>query len=508
MVERRKEPRYSLAEFGLKGELVLYPDPEVIAVGFMNISVSGACVTIISDLSPAQEEHIIALIKASATGNCIPVQLIFNNVKIPVGILNAIDKRKFGLAISGHPKLATLAEKGKQFFEAVVREAVNKGASQADFVELLPLGKAPTRAEAPAQKETPAPQKEARLPEQFKDLPPKHPHRNLIKVRYDTFNTSKSCLRSLGPYVSAHYINNYAPRDSEIVKVLGGNDRLQKTTLQRWTHNELLEIAGDKDKKVATAIEDHFKQAMYAYMVKRKNTNISSNDILDIFEGKLPAQFADLRTTFLTEVCKILEPALQKRFDLHMADTNEERSKAQAEKDEEREIQEMEPLDLVKRFLWPKVMELGELLPRQKDTGRTWIPRDRFPAFAEVGGVVIITQDAFDEFIAAAKGSVSGGENPRDYFDVVDLHKLAHKTVEVGGNIRKDAFGLHLDTLQPVTKRELIMEKVIKSPSWSKYYILNKSKAHFDKAFGMKAPAMCDIIEKNMLSASPSGNYI
>lgn len=607
--ERRKEPRYDLREFGLTGSLVLFPDPKALAVEFKNISDSGVCVSFLAEPDAKLEDDLAAFIRASKHGNLIPVQLIFNNVKIPVNVLNQIDKKTYGLCISGHQKLSTLAEKGKQFFHEITQAAIQKGASESDFVvytpiirqflpeEILQYVESPEfithlmsalTSELPViiptlknresdreerlniaglllkfleragkdvplmagseilnlQKEWPdeplerlMPQvvktlsgkgafcpgtAERRIfenvlndrllkkkdPETFKELSPKHPLAHLINVRFTTFSRQTSFLRSLGPYVAAHYLNAYVPRDSEMVKVLGIDERLQKKTIHRWVHNELNELAGMKDKKIAAQIEDNFKQALYAYMLKRKKSDISSTEILDMYEGRLSEHFRAIRNEFLVSVCRLIEAAVQKQFDQFSADTNEERLKAQTEKEEDQLIQRMSPVELMIRFLWPKIMELGEIVPLQREVARTWIPNDRSQSYIELGSVVILTQPSLDEFLADARGAKSGSENPRDYFDEIDLKAHYLKTIEVGGEKRKDAFGLYVETLQPPSRKELIMEKVINAPQWSKYYIIKKPKNHFEKVFGVKAPTLCAFIEKNMLATAARGQYI
>lgn len=607
--DRRKEPRYDLREFGLQGSLVLFPDPRAITVEFVNISDSGACISTVMMHDSQLEQDLAALVKASKNGNLIPVQLVFNNVKIPVNILNKVDKKTYGLCISDHQKLSTLAEKGKQFFQQITQAAVKKGASESDFVAHTPIirqclpeeirqyveskefmthlisalaGELPiiipslkdgarSREEQLRiadfllkflagsgndipliagseillqKKERPAETLEQLMPhvvknlaargaftpgggerrvfenvlnerllkksdpEFFRELPPKHPFIALINVRFTTFNRQTSFLRSLGPHVTPYYFNVHLPRDAEMVKVLGGDDRLLKKTLHRWVHNELSELLGKQDKKIAAQIEDNFKQAMYAYMVKGKKREISSTEILDIFEGKLPAQFKPVRDDFLDSVCRIIEPGVQKQFEQFSADTNEDREKAQAEKEEEQLIQRMTPVELMIRFLWPKILELGEIIPLQREVARTWIPKERHMNFIELGSIVILAQESFDEFMSAARDAKAGGVNPRDYFDEIDLKAHANATIEVGGEKRKDTFGLYVDTLQPYTRKELIMEKVINPSLWNKYYILKKPKSHFDKEFGIKAPAICALIEKNMLATAARGSYI
>lgn len=608
-IDRRKEPRYDLREFGLQGSLVLFPDPRAITVDFINVSDSGACISIAVEVDPKLERDVATLIKASKIGNLIPVQLIFNNVKIPVTILNQINKKTYGLCISNHQKLSTLAEKGKQFFQQITQAAVKKGASESDFVvhtpiirqclpeiilhyvegkefmahlistladelpviipslkdrgqdreeqlkiagfllkflegagkdipliagsELLlvtkghsaePLARLmPTVIKNLATKGAFSPgEGERRVfenvlnerlfqkkePGTFKELPPKHPFIALINVRFTTFDRQTSFLRSLAPHVTPHYFNVYLPRDSEMVKMLGADERLLKKTLHRWVHNELTELVGKPDKKVAAEIEDNFKQAMYTYMVRGKKRELSSTEILDLFEGKLPAQFRPIRNDFLDSVCRIVETGVQKQFEQFNADTNEDRVKAQSEKEEEQRIQRMTPVELMIRFLWPKVLELGEIIPLQREMARTWIPGERHMSFIELGSVVILTQPSLDEFLTAAREARPGGVNQRDYFDVVDLKTLFMATIEVGGKKRKDTFGLYVDTLQPYTRKELIMEKIINTPMWSKYYILKKPKSHFEKVFGIKTPELCAFIEKNMLATAARGNYI
>jgi len=477
----------------------------------------------VSELTPEQDGKLFSFIAASRRGNFIPVQLFFNNVRIPVNVVNHSEGNKYGLCLSKHQKLAEMAEKGRQFLQMLVDAAVKRGASETDLIhhkptevislttplESPPPQPPPVVQAPPVQKEPVlAPPKKAGLPDNLKDLPPKHPLIDLVKMRYDSFNRKAFLLRSLGPHAAPYYINNYVKRDSEMVKVLGDNAVLQKKTVYRWVTNELNLLVGGIDKRPAVVIENHFKQAIYAYMKQRKQNDIIFDDIVDLLEGKLKEQFRPVRETFLASVCQLIEGEVQKRFAEYHSDSNEDNLKAQALKDEEQRMQNMHPQELVKNYLWPKIVEYGELAKIHKETAKSWVPKENAMKIAEMGHVVVFTQHTLDLFVDTIKESVAPGENLRSYFDVVDLKLIYEKGVESKGEKVRDTFGLYVDNLQPAFKRDILLSKVINSPAWSRYYVLKKSKAYFSKAPSAKATAINTFIEENMMTSSAEGKFI
>ena len=482
-----KEPRYVVSQFGLKGSLILFPDPEVISVGFENLSDSGVCIKILADLKPKQKKDLDSLINASKLGNLIPVQLVFNEVKIPVNVLNNFDGNKYGLCISGHQKLSALAEKGKQFFQALTDGAVKKGASAADFVD-YDIASRPKKSEA------------APLPDSHKDLPPKHPTVDLVRTKFEAFAKKVIFLRSLGPIVAGYYVDFHLPEDCEMRRRMEDDDNFKRDAVLRWAGIEFNEIIGAKDKKVGGIIEENFKQAIYSYMLRMSANTISFDEILSLFDGKLPEPMRDLRDKFLESVCLIIEDAVEKRFDQYLADSDHDRSKAEEEKGEEQAILRMTPEDLMKRFLWPKIIESGMLFQIQKDVAKTWSPQKKGATISDMGGVVVLSQSSYEEFLTNAKEAMVVEEDPGEYFDAMDLWRIYEKTVEVDGRKRKTPFGMYVESLHPYSRRKLIMTKVINSPQWSQYYILKKKREQLGKVFGVKAPAMLEFVEKNMLT--------
>ncbi len=599
----RKEARYGLKEFGLKGEIILFPDPRVIEIGFDDISSAGAGITILSAVDEGQKKELATLVKASKEGNKIPVQLIFNNTKIPVHLTNMISEKCYGIAVSDNQKLAALAEKGKQFFQAIVQAASKKGATESaytdypilsrefleedirNFVEakifmvmfvpimvneiiarfqalkgkvegrndqlqveklffqyinqtgrdlqllvgatIYSLRRQNTAKRMPLESYMPLAVRQLldsdkmfnrderasferflvdeylrkRTPTQYKELPPKHPLADAIKLKFDTFSRSIFFMQKLGPYVCDYYYNRFLSPSSELMKLVGTGDRLVKTTLFRWIQNELNEFASAKGNNSGNLVDEAFKQAMYEYVLRKKATNISQEETADLFEGKIAEPLQDIRLRFLADVCKLLEQSVNKRFAEYKANTDQERAKQQSEKEDHDRIHKMEPHELMVRFCWPKILEMGETTTFQREVARTWIPKEKYLSFAELGHVAIIPHPAYEEFVAAAKGIITSGDRPQDLFDVIDVQKLYKAIVESpGGRVRKDIFGLYMDALQPPFARELVMEKVINSPVWSRYYVINKSKQHLGKITGVKGMPLLRIVEKSMLT--------
>ena len=601
----RKEARYNLKQFGLKGEIILYPNPKAIEMTFDDISSVGAGITILSNIDDGQKKELVDLVKAAKEGNKIPVQLVFNNTKIPVHLTNMMNEKSYGITVSDNQKLASLAEKGKQFFQSIVQAAMKKGAEESgyqdypivsmefladdirNFVEsglfvamsrqilineiasrfavlknkvegpedqeklgklffkylaetgkdmpllagstIFSLRKQNTGKPMPVESYLPiairhlldgnkvfTPEErnaferylseeylKVRVPTQYKELPPKHPMAEMIKLRFDAFSRKTFFLQGLAPYVCDYYVRTFSSPDSEMVKLICVNDRLVRTTLLRWIQNELNEFASSKDPNAVNAIDDLFKQAMYEYVTRRKVTTISLEEIADLFEGKVAAAMRDIRNRFLANVCQLLKRNIEARFAEYKADTNDVRMKQESEKDEDEMIRKMSPVELMKKFCWPKILAIGETIALQREVARTWIPKETYMNYSSLGFVAVLPPPSYQEFVAASKGILTGGERPQDFFDEIDLLKIYQRIEEMpNGKKRKAPFGFYMDTLQPPHVRELLMEKVIMSPEWSKYYVVSKSKSHLAKALGSKGQPLFDIIEKNILTGT------
>lgn len=528
--DRRSEPRYTVSQFELKGTLVLSPDPQPLPVQFENISSTGAGIKVLVELSPDQSATFLTLIAASNRENFVPIQLFFNNVRIPVNVVNQSGENMFGVCLSKHQKLLEMAEKGRQFLQMVVDAAVKRGATETDFIELKPPEivslKTPISEPSPVVPPTvtvanqavgapPAPEKppEEGAPksgssELYKDLPPKHPMIDLIKMRYDAFNRKVFLLRSLGPHVAPYYIGTFVDRDSDMAQVLGGNVPLQKKTVYRWVTNELNLLIGGIDKRPAGVIENYFKQAIYAYMRKRKQTDITFDDIVALLDGKIKDQYKSVRNSFLESVSKLIDGEVQKRFTEYRGDAAEDNLKSKALKEEELMMQSVSPQELVKKYLWAKLIELGELSQLQKEVARSWVPKEQSMRIADMGNVVVFNQQSFDQFLVAIKESIPANEDPHSYFDVVNLKALYEKTVGEKGEKVKDKFGGWVDNLEPSFKKEILFNRVINSPGWSKYYVLKKSKAYFSKSPNAKATVIYNFIDENMMTSTVEGKYV
>ncbi|MBI3793431.1 MAG: hypothetical protein HY280_01720 [Nitrospinae bacterium] len=430
----RKNPRYCVSQFMLKGRLLLLPDPKIIEVQIEDVSGGGVCLGVVSTLTEEQKDKISNLISSSRKGNLVPLQMLFNNMKIPVNAMNCCGVGFFGFAISTHEKLAELAEKGGQFFQMLVDAAVKKGAEEVAEVDYelveaemvaATIGIAPTHARQES--------KAGGLPESLGDLPAKHPTGELIKMRFDAFNKKVIFIRSLGTQLAPFYIDKFVKRDSTMAKMFDENLALQKKTVFRWVGNELNHLAGGSEKTVYALIENYFKQAVYEYMRQKKQTDVTFDEIASINDGRLSQQFTPIRDKFLTAVCELIDAEVQKRFAEYHSDANEEQSKVQVVKEEEQTMQNMAPQDLMIEYIWGKLNELGELAQYQKDAAKSWVGKGKMLSIAKLGGCVVFSRQTLDAFIESAKAKTPNGEKTRDFFDEIDLRKIYVRTIEVKG---------------------------------------------------------------------------
>ncbi len=341
-------------------------------------------------------------------------------------------------------------------------------------------------------------------------FPEKHPLADLIKLRFDTFSRKMFFLQKLVPILSDHYFNKYIPRDHEMIEIGREDGRLVKTILPRWIQNELQELATSKERRMQGVVEDHFKLAILEYMLRRRAQNITHEEIFDLFEGKINPQFNDLREKFLNSIAALIDTEVQVRWGDYLADIDFERSKKRAEKEEELRIARLPPVDLAKEFLWPKVVELGEISPLQREFAKAWVTsEEQLIAISPLGGVVLLAKSSFDEFASMVRKWGRESDKADDFFDKVDVGRLYRRTVEKrDGTVVKDIFGVYVDTLQPAVARDNVLEKVIKNENNCHYYILNKSKSYFSKAFGVNSPAVIAFVDKAMLTIEKTEHFV
>lgn len=618
----RKHQRILLEGLGLAGELILHPDPKPVKAFLIDISEAGAGIRLADPISEEQKRMLDLLVRNAQSGKLTPVAFSFNNSKIPVVIMNTWNDDCYGFTISesGHQQLASLAERGRSFFQNLVQGAISKGAKEAGFneypilaMEFLPpdirafaesrefialfmpvlaativenipiirgnissaqdmqqlqgmlfrilkaqgkdirlmMGAAihflhQQQREAPlenlvgpavkhlfednrligfeeqarlrdvfveemvtrrragetkAAAET-APQDAAAPPALFKAIPEKHPLANIINARFEAFSRKVFFIQKLAPATTGHYFNKYIPRDHEMIEIAQEDPRLVKTMLPRWVQNELQEISSGKDRKTQGVIEEHFRLAMFEYMMARRAQNITHEEIHDLFEGKIPLQFNGVREKFLNSVCGLIHPGVQLRFGDFKADIEFERAQKRAERENELRIAKLPPNELVKEFLWPKVVAMGVLFPLQREFAKAWVTGEQqIISINALGGVVVIPSEAYGEFTSLLGKHGRDGAKPADFFDKVDLGEMYRRTVKMrDGTEVKDVFGLYVDTMEPKVARESALDKVINNSAHCVFYILNKSKSYFSKAFGIKSPEAVDLVNRSMFT--------
>ncbi len=632
-MHNRKQKRVSTEGLGLAGELFLHPDPKPVKTELIDISEGGAGIRIAGPASEEQKRMLDLLVRNAQSGKRTPVAFSFNNAKIPIVIMNNWDDDCYGFTISesSHQQLASLAERGRSFFQSLVQAALSKGAGEAGIkeypilsMEFLPpdirtfvesreffalfmpvlatslvenipgikrivtspqdthllqgtlfrflkaqgkdiqliMGAALhfmrlREGETPLEKlVAPATkhlidedrlvgfEEQARLRDLFleelaihqrnakaksaaeskpggegkpaaktgpqengavtplKAVPENHPLANVIKTRFDAFSRKIFFIQKLAPAITDHYFNKYLPRDHEMIEIAKEDPRLAKTMLPRWVQNEMQEISGSKDHQLQGMIEEQFRLAMFEYMIGRRAQNISHEEIHDLFEGKIPPQFGGVRDKFLNSVCVLIQPGIMQRFGDFMADIESERSKKLAEKENEIRISKLYPADLTKEFLWPKVVEMGEIFPLQREFAKAWVASEkRLISINDLGSVVVVPFETFVEFSKLVDRYGIEGVKASDFFVKVDLGELYRRTIKMrDGTEAKDVFGLYLDTLLPLVAREGCISKVVNSQTNSVYYVLNKSKSYLTKAFGKGADEAIKLIDSGMLT--------
>jgi hypothetical protein len=137
----RKEPRHLVVGSSVEGQLKLSPGAEGIPISLSDISPTGASITVTGRIDGEMKANIVALVKASKKGNPVPVQLVINNTRIPVSLVNLLGHEKFGVRISDNEKLAVLADRGKKIFNELLEEALKNGAPEAPYASYLILGR-------------------------------------------------------------------------------------------------------------------------------------------------------------------------------------------------------------------------------------------------------------------------------------------------------------------------------------------------------------------------------
>ncbi len=336
----------------------------------------------------------------------------------------------------------------------------------------------------------------------FKIIPEKHPLAGIIKARFDTFSRKTFFIQKLAPLATGHYFNKYIPRDHEMIAIAKEDTRLLKTMLPRWVQNELQEISGSKERGTRGEIEEYFRLAMFEYMVSRHAHNITNDEIQDLFEGKLAPQFNASHEKFLNFVSGLIHPGVQLRFGDFKADIEFELAQKRSERENELRISKLPPNDLVKEFLWPKAVAMGEIFPLQREFAKAWLTGEQqLISINAMGSVVVIPSEAFTEFTKLVDKFAPQGVKASDFFDKVDLGEMYRRTVKKhDGTEARDVFGLYVDTLEPKVARENVFDKVINNPAHCVFYILNKSKSYFSKAFGLKSPEAIGLVDRSMFT--------
>ncbi len=621
-----------LEGLGLAGELILHPDPKPIKAVLIDISEEGAGIRLVDPISEEQKQMLDLLVRNAQSGKLTPVAFTFNNSKIPVVIMNSWNEDCYGFTISesGYQQLASLAERGRSFFQSLVQGAISKGAKESGFNEypilsieylppdirafvesrefmvlFMPVLAATIVEKIPSIKRSisaaqdmqllqgkvfsflksqgkdlrlimgaalhflrlnepgtsledqvgPATkhlidddrlvsfEEQARLRDlfmedmaarqhgakeatdaklnaeikpsadavshdagvpasSFKAIPEKHPLAGIIKTRFDTFNRQTFFIQKLAPVTTVHYFNKYIPRDHEMIDIAKDDPRLVKTMLPRWVQNELQEISSSKEQGTRGEIEEHFRLAMFEYMMSRHAQNITHDEIQDLFEGKLPPQFNAAHEKFLNSVCRLIHPGVQLRLGDFKADIEFERSQKRSERENEFRISKLTPNDLVKEFLWPKVVAMGEIFPLQREFAKAWLSEEQqLISINALGNVVVIPSEAYEEFASLLSKHGREGAKPADFFDKVDLGEMYRRTVKKrDGTETRDVFGLYVDTLEPKVAREAVFDKVINNPAHCVFYVLNKSKSYFSKAFGIKSSEAIGLVDRTMFT--------
>ncbi|MBI3793905.1 MAG: PilZ domain-containing protein [Nitrospinae bacterium] len=339
----------------------------------------------------------------------------------------------------------------------------------------------------------------------LKKLPSKHPVAELINIRFEAFTRQVFFVQSLAPYARLRYVEKFVPQYPDMARMMGEDDRLSKVLFSRWVQNALNDFSSSSR---SGKIGDLFKQAMYEYMLAKKSKNITSADIFGLLEGKLAGQYAPIRDNFLSAICRLIDETIQGRFDDYKADVEEEMSKAGEAKKAEQNLSRMAPLELAKRFLWPKIVQMGFISQIHREVARALVPAERVINISELGNAVVLSQPSYDEIVASARSNSKPDFEPRDLFDVLDLHQIYGQRTEKGGNAQKSIFAMYVDMMQPVEQKEAILGKVVFSAQWGRYYILKKSASHFAKIFGQKAGTISSMVLDKMLTTVPSGDYV
>jgi hypothetical protein len=332
----------------------------------------------------------------------------------------------------------------------------------------------------------------------FEELPPKHPLVALINARVATFVQGSNYLMSLSPFLGDFYYLSYVPRDSDLVQMLGEDNTVLKGTVYQWVHNLLTQISSmGRKKSTLTNMEYLLKQALYEILTFRKATALVSTDINNLIEGKLPKSETEIRNRFFASICQVIDKEVQDSFLNYKKDFEEAQAAVNAEAKDIKIASQMRPVDLVIKYIWPKIMQIGILSQTHRSSAESWLPPEFAHVASKLGGVVFTT-DSFSEFVVNFPSPVKG-EKTDDYFDRIDLKELYEKTVSSGGETKKDLFGVYIDSIQPKALKDILTARVLNSAAWNNYYILKRAKSHFIKVYGGQGKVWTEYILKNML---------
>jgi hypothetical protein len=248
---------------------------------------------------------------------------------------------------------------------------------------------------------------------------------------------------------------------------------------------------------------------MYSYLRHKKQIEISFEETKGFFEGKMPEQYRPIRDVFFASVCRIIEDGVRNLFEVYFRDNKEQEMMEQEFKAEENQIVMMHPVEITKNYLWPKIVAMGELKNYHKEAAKSWFTMEQAVFQEDLGQVVVLTHRSHQLFLAHSQGATVDGEDPRDFFDIVDLKRIYERDTATNDNQTASSFRRYVDSIASPVKKNVMLHRVINSQEWSKYFVMKKSKERFADAFSMrKAPIMCAFIENEMLVTRKAGEKL
>jgi hypothetical protein len=237
---------------------------------------------------------------------------------------------------------------------------------------------------------------------------------------------------------------------------------------------------------------------MYELVQSRRATDILAMDITSLLDGNLDESEKNIRIKFFDFICGIVDNGVRVQFRQYRREVKEKEEVETSMARESRQALHLTSLQLVKKYVWPKIIQMG-LINTDHYSAASSLIDDAKRILSDFGGAAIFTSDSYNEFVSMFMPNTDK-DIIKQIFDLVDIAWLYDKPVYVNGERRRTALSSYIDSLEPDLKK-VLLTKVVYSPAFNTFYALKKRKDDLKSIFGNEKSDWAIYLEKNALKA-------